>query len=506
MNIEESNINMPAGVNCVTDRTRYYFNGKKYPKNRLVLAVIKDYADRHDIKDVSEKFNTRRERPVIKKFDELSTNDRYFSKDDEIIVSNDGTKYAVDRQWINNSDFSNFLFVASYLGFHIIAETELKLKQEDPQITKQAVGARFDVPAKGVCTICGEDLSKHSVQKVYVHCNKCGKKLMMCPKCQSRYSHICKSGNNGNFVNWFDEQKNAQITDNVQAAGYTTDNVIVDFKPRFSSFGYRGELHLEFYPESESLIYRGWELDDKEIAIFKSFLSEEKNILDFFDDNIAYGVEGNNCIIDDGPYVLSIQYKGKIKTISVGAMKTIPYKHPFDSGCKFDNNQNIKSRRTDDYTKGFNRGYKDTMSFVENFIKKNGRKPNAAEVEQYFKSQLANLNIMRKSSLEPLMEAIKTCIQNHKSSINSFADIETMFSKELMSVKPDAIGRIVYSTPPKEYSTDPASVNGIPYYIHKTKDGWEDHAEEFRDYFNHSGKFTPQDRQILENGLRDSGL
>lgn len=113
---------------------------------------------------------------------------------------------------------------------------------------------------------------------------------------------------------------------------------------------------------------------------------------------------------------------------------------------------------------------------------------------------------MRKSSLESLMEAIKTCIQNHKSSISSFADIETMFPQELMSVKPDAIGRIVYSAPPEKYSTDYASVNSIPYYIHKDKKGWKDHAEKFRLHFNNSKIFTTEDRQKLETGLQDSGL
>lgn len=104
------------------------------------------------------------------------------------------------------------------------------------------------------------------------------------------------------------------------------------------------------------------------------------------------------------------------------------------------------------------------------------------------------------------MTAIKDCIQNHKSSIKTFADIEAMFPKNLMSERFGAIGRIVYPAPPKEYSTDSASVNGIPYHIHKAKDGWKDHAEKFRGYFNHSNKFTPIDRQILEEGLQNSRL
>lgn len=109
---------------------------------------------------------------------------------------------------------------------------------------------------------------------------------------------------------------------------HTSGLVIVDFKPRYASFGYRGELHLEYDPKSDTLQYTGWNLKDEEIAEFKSFLSKEQNILDFFDDKIAYSIEGNR-VIDCGPYELRMQYKGKDKKISVGAMKTIPYKHPF---------------------------------------------------------------------------------------------------------------------------------------------------------------------------------
>ena len=104
------------------------------------------------------------------------------------------------------------------------------------------------------------------------------------------------------------------------------------------------------------------------------------------------------------------------------------------------------------------------------------------------------------------MAAIKDCIQNHKNSIKTFADIEVIFPKNLMSERFGAIGRIVYPAPPKEYSTDPASVNGIPYYIHKAKNGWRKHKKKFRDHFNSTKIFTPQDRQILETGLQNSGL
>ena len=113
---------------------------------------------------------------------------------------------------------------------------------------------------------------------------------------------------------------------------------------------------------------------------------------------------------------------------------------------------------------------------------------------------------MRKSSLEPLMKAIKTCIENHKNSISSFADIEAIFPRELMSVRSGAIGRIFYPAPPTKYPTESSSINGISYYIHKKKDGWRKHAKKFRKHFNATMIFTPQDCQILENGLQNSGL
>ena len=38
----------PQQSSANRDKTKYMFNGKVYPKNRLVLAIIKEYVEKHN--------------------------------------------------------------------------------------------------------------------------------------------------------------------------------------------------------------------------------------------------------------------------------------------------------------------------------------------------------------------------------------------------------------------------------------------------------------------------
>lgn len=108
------------------DTTRYIFNGKIYPKNKLVLAVIKEFVKTH-----SPTFNT-----LVNTFDKSLqgslnvveeyfpnklTNDftkRYFCKDEDVISLQDGKKIVVCTQW-GIFNIAKFIKHATNLGFII---------------------------------------------------------------------------------------------------------------------------------------------------------------------------------------------------------------------------------------------------------------------------------------------------------------------------------------------------------------------------------------------------
>ena len=100
------------------DMTKYLFNGEKYGKGRLVLAVIKDYAaQNHSADDVKENFKIRK-RDIIKEKNKLQKSDRYFDKQEDIIAI-DNVEYAVDHEWGKGDEFNSFLDKAKELGYKI---------------------------------------------------------------------------------------------------------------------------------------------------------------------------------------------------------------------------------------------------------------------------------------------------------------------------------------------------------------------------------------------------
>ena len=125
----EAMLNIKEDVSTQTkkrDTTRYIFNGKVYPKNKLVLAVIKEF-----VKEYSPTFST-----LIDTFDkslqgslnvieEYSSNKltsdftkRYFCKDEDIISLHSGEKIVVCTQW-GIFNIAKFIKHATNLGFII---------------------------------------------------------------------------------------------------------------------------------------------------------------------------------------------------------------------------------------------------------------------------------------------------------------------------------------------------------------------------------------------------
>ncbi len=111
------------------DHTQYYFNGKQYGKNRLVLAVVEDYANKHpgitysELKSVfpdklqGPKGVVVNEQIFKSKFDNKN---RYFYQDNEIIQLDE--KVYVCTQW-GAFNIGSFIKKARQLGYEI---TEMK--------------------------------------------------------------------------------------------------------------------------------------------------------------------------------------------------------------------------------------------------------------------------------------------------------------------------------------------------------------------------------------------
>ena len=107
------------------DKTKYMFEGKIYPKNRLVLAVIKQYVQQHipsydELNNVFDK-SLQGSLKVVEIYENaLKISDatkRYFMKEEDILnLSN--AKVVVCTQW-GIFNIVKFIKLAQSLGFSI---------------------------------------------------------------------------------------------------------------------------------------------------------------------------------------------------------------------------------------------------------------------------------------------------------------------------------------------------------------------------------------------------
>ena len=106
------------------DKTRYMFNGNVYLKNKLVLAVVKDYVSKNqtitcnELKTVFDKSLqgsigvVEYENIAMKRKDYQV---RFFAKEDEILQLIDGNMFVCSQWGILN--ISNFIKRAEQLGY-----------------------------------------------------------------------------------------------------------------------------------------------------------------------------------------------------------------------------------------------------------------------------------------------------------------------------------------------------------------------------------------------------
>ncbi len=112
------------------DRTKYKFKDNVYGKNRLVLAVVKDYVENNPHIQYSElitifpdklqgsKFGVILTLEEAKKIQETTGYKRHFIKDEEVINLASNLKVAVCTQW-GIGNINNFIEAAQKLGFKI---------------------------------------------------------------------------------------------------------------------------------------------------------------------------------------------------------------------------------------------------------------------------------------------------------------------------------------------------------------------------------------------------
>ena len=108
------------------DKTRYMFNGNIYLKNKLVLAVVKDYVSKniqitcYELKSIFTKslqgsIGVVEEENIAKQRKDF--NIRFFCKEDEVLRLVDGNMLVCSQWGILN--ISNFIKRAEQLGYEI---------------------------------------------------------------------------------------------------------------------------------------------------------------------------------------------------------------------------------------------------------------------------------------------------------------------------------------------------------------------------------------------------
>ena len=112
--------------NSNRDKTKYMFEGKVYPKNRLVLAIIKDYADKTN--PTYEKLNQVFDKSLQGSLKVVETYEnaqkisdgskRYFMKDEDILILQDNKKVVICTQW-GIFNIVRFVKLAQSMGYNI---------------------------------------------------------------------------------------------------------------------------------------------------------------------------------------------------------------------------------------------------------------------------------------------------------------------------------------------------------------------------------------------------
>lgn len=115
----------PNGKPKQRDTTKYLFKGAVYAKNRLVLAIVKDYTEKNRVsfEELSEVFHPSLQGSigVVERVDAAKKRQdyqvRFFAEEGEMLTLKDGYAYVCNQWGILN--IPRFLKRASELGYTI---------------------------------------------------------------------------------------------------------------------------------------------------------------------------------------------------------------------------------------------------------------------------------------------------------------------------------------------------------------------------------------------------
>ncbi|MBO5344536.1 MAG: hypothetical protein IKB06_01920 [Clostridia bacterium] len=116
----------PVKLDTKRDKTKYMFNGKIHPKNRLVLAVITQFVQTNNpsFEELSSAFDKSLQGSlnVVELLEEASkikdATKRYFMEKNEQLSLSDGSIVVVCTQW-GIFNIPRFIKQANLLGFEI---------------------------------------------------------------------------------------------------------------------------------------------------------------------------------------------------------------------------------------------------------------------------------------------------------------------------------------------------------------------------------------------------
>lgn len=127
---EQERENMDNMINTIftkssKDYGKYLFKGIKYPKNRLVWAIVEEYVNLRTVtfEELEQTYSDDIQGSigVVKTVEDIQLNRdpiRFFIKPNEILTTADNVKFAVCNQW-GKDNIDRFIKVASELGFEI---------------------------------------------------------------------------------------------------------------------------------------------------------------------------------------------------------------------------------------------------------------------------------------------------------------------------------------------------------------------------------------------------
>lgn len=109
--------------------------------------------------------------------------------------------------------------------------------------------------------------------------------------------------------------------------------VIVTYTAPYESFLYKGRIVLQIDINNRTLKSSGWSgrkepLSAAEEQRYLDFFCNTRNLVDFFNDRMAYSTKPDTRFVHTRSYELSIMWNSQFKSISVG-YPDIPFEHPF---------------------------------------------------------------------------------------------------------------------------------------------------------------------------------